>query len=216
MFTWTAVDIIQAVLFFFKYRMNLESQSDMIAGAVFFVALVALPFWSWASQHWDKRLAYIAGVVFLSVVHRVHHRSQSQLGSRARCWACRAGWDRRRSGPRAALVHHTRRHRMGRLATGQRHEGMFYSLVTLMHKVASSIAIPLALLMLDLTGYVSNAPAQSARRHPRHPGAHGADPGRPILRGILFAMFYPLDRNRHAQVRAQLALRKAEISPGDS
>ena len=41
--------------------------------------------------------------------------------------------------------------------TGKRHEGMFYSLVTLMGKIASSIAIPLTAVMLDVTGYIPNA-----------------------------------------------------------
>ncbi len=46
------------------------------------------------------------------------------------------------------------------LKTGERHEGMFYSLVTLMGKVANSIAVPLALAVLDLSGYIPNAVAQ--------------------------------------------------------
>ena len=39
------------------------------------------------------------------------------------------------------------------VATSQRYESMFYSLITLVHKVASSLAIHLALLVLDYTRY---------------------------------------------------------------
>ena len=41
----------------------------------------------------------------------------------------------------------------GEWQTGERHEGGFYSLVTLLRKVATSIAIPLTLWLLHFTGY---------------------------------------------------------------
>ena len=47
------------------------------------------------------------------------------------------------------------------LQSGARHEGMFYALVALFKKVASSISIPLTLLVLDWSGFVSNAPRQT-------------------------------------------------------
>ena len=46
--------------------------------------------------------------------------------------------------------------------TGERHEGVFYSLITLMKKMASSVAIPLTAVMLDVTNYVPNAAEQPA------------------------------------------------------
>jgi GPH family glycoside/pentoside/hexuronide:cation symporter len=48
----------------------------------------------------------------------------------------------------------------GELSTGKRYEGMFYSLISLSQKVASSFAIPLALLVLDATGYIPNSTQQ--------------------------------------------------------
>src|SRR5450759_5140328 len=69
LFTNTALSIIQSILLYFlKYRMNLEGQSDLIMGTVFIVALISLPFWVWASKHWDKRIAYVIGMVFYSIV----------------------------------------------------------------------------------------------------------------------------------------------------
>ena len=53
------------LLFFLKYRMNLEEQSDIVAGTVFIAALLTLPFWAWTSRRWDKSKAYIIGMVFL-------------------------------------------------------------------------------------------------------------------------------------------------------
>jgi GPH family glycoside/pentoside/hexuronide:cation symporter len=69
LFTWTAIEIIQnMLLLFLKYRMQLEAESDIVAGAVFITAIAVLPFWVWASQKTDKRRAYIYGMLFLSAV----------------------------------------------------------------------------------------------------------------------------------------------------
>jgi GPH family glycoside/pentoside/hexuronide:cation symporter len=208
--TWTAVDIVQAILLFFlKYRMGLEAQSDLIAGTVFVAALLALPFWVWTSHHWDKRLAYVGGVAFWAAVQLV-------------LVVIRPGWGMPVVLTLAALagIGVGAAHVLpwsiipdaiewDELATGQRHEGMFYSLVTLMQKAASSVAIPLALLVLDLTGYVANAPVQAPRTVLGIQVLMGPVPAVLLCSGILFALFYPLSRERHAQVRAELAARRA-------
>ena len=48
----------------------------------------------------------------------------------------------------------------GQRQTGQRNEGMLYSLVTLFRKMASSVSLPLVLLFLGWSGYQANAAAQ--------------------------------------------------------
>jgi GPH family glycoside/pentoside/hexuronide:cation symporter len=87
---------------------------------------------------------------------------------------------------------------------------MFYSLVTTFRKVAVSISIPLAMLMLEWTGYVANAETQP---HSAILGLQlliGPIPAVCLLAGIVLAIFYPLNRARHAELRAQLAARKAQ------
>jgi GPH family glycoside/pentoside/hexuronide:cation symporter len=95
------------------------------------------------------------------------------------------------------------------LATGARHEGMFYALVTLFRKVSVSIAIPLALLLLDSSGYVSNVADQPVTAINAIRLLMGPIPSIFLLGGIAFAIFYPLGRERHAEVRAEIAVRKA-------
>jgi GPH family glycoside/pentoside/hexuronide:cation symporter len=92
--------------------------------------------------------------------------------------------------------------------TGERHEGMFYSLVTLVQKVASSIAIPLALLLLDATGYVSNAARQPASALWGIRILAGPIPAVLLCTGILFAILYPLSRERYTKVRQELENRR--------
>ena len=57
--TWVSVDILQAILLYFiKYVVQREDQSDLIMATIFVTAMIVLPFWEWASRRWNKRLAY--------------------------------------------------------------------------------------------------------------------------------------------------------------
>ena len=210
LFTWTALEIVQGMLLFFlKYRMNLEEQSDIVAGTVFISALLTLPFWAWTSRRWDKRKAYIAGMVFLcGVIITLIVIDPSWGLAVVLGLAALAGggggavhvlpWSMI---PDAVEV--------DELETGQRHEGMFYSLVTLLRKIASSIALPLVLLTLDRSGYISNAAVQVPSAVRAIQTMTGPVPAVFLLIGVAFAMLYPLSRERHAEAREELARRRA-------
>jgi GPH family glycoside/pentoside/hexuronide:cation symporter len=94
------------------------------------------------------------------------------------------------------------------LTTGHRHEGIFYSLVSLFKKIASSIAIPLTLLVLQWSGYVSNAAVQKPSAILAIRVLMGPVPSVLLLGGIAFAVFYPLIRSSHTQTRAEIAARR--------
>jgi len=209
LFTWTAVEIIQGMLLFFlKYRMNLEDESDFVAATVFVVALLTLPFWAWASRHWDKRIAYIIGMVFLSAVMITLIVIDPSWG--LVLVFTLAGL----AGIGVAAVHVLPWAMIpdaiewDEVETGERHEGMFYSLVTLLRKVSSSISIPLMLLVLDWSGFVSNAPEQAPSAIAAIRAMMGPVPSVFLLAGIAFAIFYPLGRQQHASLRAELSARK--------
>jgi GPH family glycoside/pentoside/hexuronide:cation symporter len=214
LFTWVALDIVQTMLLFFlKYRMNLEKQSDLVAGTVFIAALFALPFWEIISRRFDKRVAYIAGMLFLIAVMitliivnpgwgLVVVLGLAILagigvgGMHVLPWSIMPDaieWDE--------------------LITGTRHEGVFYSLVSLFKKIASSIALPLTLLVLDWSGYISNAPVQTPSTVRAIQVMIGVVPSIFLILGILFAFFYPLSRDHHTQIRLELANRRAQESP---
>jgi glycoside/pentoside/hexuronide:cation symporter, GPH family len=209
--TWTAFDVLQTVLLYYlKYRMHMEGNGDLIFALLFVGALVSLPFWSWASSRWDKRRAYIGAMLYLVVVMVLIGFMDPSWGLAAMAtlsilaglgvgaiqlltWAMipdAVEWDE--------------------YQTGKRHEGMFYSLVTTFRKVAVSISIPLAMLMLEWTGYVANAETQP---HSAILGLQlliGPIPAVCLVGGIVLAIFYPLNRARHAELRAKLAERQAQ------
>jgi GPH family glycoside/pentoside/hexuronide:cation symporter len=99
--------------------------------------------------------------------------------------------------------------------TGQRHEGMFYSLVTLLRKIASSIAVPMIPLVLKLTHFRANDPVQPVQAIHGIQALMGPVPSFFLLMGILFAVFYPLGRERHAEIRAQIAARRLSQPASD-
>ncbi len=214
LFTWMALEIIQStLLFFLKYRMNLESESDLVTATIFVTALIMLPFWSWVSGRWDKRTAYIIGMIYFCLVMTgiifidpawglapfLVVAVLAGIGISAvqvLPWAMipdAVEWDE--------------------LSTGERHEGMFYSLVTLFRKIAVSVVVPLALLVLQATGYIANAPDQPETAINGIRMLMGPIPVALLVVGVGFAFFYPLNRQSFAKIRAELAERKAKNNP---
>jgi len=96
------------------------------------------------------------------------------------------------------------------MKTGERHEGMFYSLLTLIQQIASSIAIPLALLVLDATGYVANSNTQPASAVTGIRLVAGPIPAVLLCLGILFAALYPLGRERYTEIAQELETRRGK------
>jgi glycoside/pentoside/hexuronide:cation symporter, GPH family len=209
LFTWTAADVIQAfLLYFLKYRMNMEAQSDIILGTIFITALLVLPLWNWISLKTDKRKAYITGMIFLSAV-MLALIFMSPSASLAMVLVMSA-----LAGVGVSAIHVLTWSiipdavEADELATGHRHEGVFYSLVSLFKKIASSVAIPLTLLVLQWSGYVSNSPTQKPSAILAIRILIGPVPSVLLLGGILFAVFYPLSRTSHARMREQIAARR--------
>ncbi|MBM3151127.1 MAG: MFS transporter [Chloroflexi bacterium] len=211
LFTWTAISIIEpTLLYFLKYRMQLpDDTADLVAGTVFISALVVLPFWLWVSKKTDKRKSYIAGMLFLSAVICtlifispfmglpviIALAALAGIGVSAvhvLTWAMI---------PDAVEV--------DELASGHRHEGIFYALVTLFRKIAASVAVSLIPLVWKASGYVADAAQQNETAITAIRIMVGPVPSLFLLGGILFAVFYPLSREAHRETRDKIAARAA-------
>lgn len=210
LFTWMALEIIQStLLFFLKYRMNLESQSDLVTATIFITALIMLPFWSWVSSRWDKRTAYITGMIYFCAVMVAIIFIEPGWGMApflAMAVLAGIGISAVQVLPWAMIPDAVE---WDELNTGERHEGMFYSLVTLFRKIAVSVVVPLALLVLQATGYVSNAAVQPASAINGIRILMGPVPAVLLMVGIGFAFYYPLNRQNFAKIRSDLAARRA-------
>jgi GPH family glycoside/pentoside/hexuronide:cation symporter len=207
----TALDITQAtLLYFLKYHLHLEENYDLVFGLLFVAALLSFPLWNWMASRWDKKRAVIFGMIFLAVSITVMGFMRPEWGLsvllifsalvgiglgavQVLTWSMipdAVEWDE--------------------LQTGQRHEGMFYSLVQTLRKVGSSLSLPFVLLMLEWTGYVANAPTQPPTTILGIQSLVGPIPATFLLLGIFLAARYPLDRKRFAELRAELARRHAK------
>jgi GPH family glycoside/pentoside/hexuronide:cation symporter len=207
--TWICMDILQTVLLFFvKHVLRLESMSDLIMALIFVTAMFALPLWEYISRRYNKRLAYAFGIAFWAVVQILLitvSPSVPQAVIYLLCVMAGIGISAAHVLPWAILPDAVE---WDEYQTGERHEGMFYSLVTLMGKVASSVAIPLTALMLDLTHYVPNAPQQPASAILGIRLLVGPIPAVFLTIGIIFALKYPLDRVQFTNVVKELKERR--------
>jgi GPH family glycoside/pentoside/hexuronide:cation symporter len=210
--TWISVEILQAsLLFFIKYVVKREPQNDLIMATIFVVAIFALPVWDWVSRRWSKRRAYILGIAFWAVVQIVMitvNPGTSLSVLLVLCALAGVGVAAAHVLPWAILPDAIE---WDEYQTGKRHEGMFYSLTTLTKKIATSIALPLVLLLLDVTGYAPNVPQQTPGALLGIRVAIGPIPAVLLAIGIGFAFKYPLDRAQFAEVVKKLAARRAGV-----
>jgi GPH family glycoside/pentoside/hexuronide:cation symporter len=212
--TWISIDILQVMLLYFlKYVVRREAESDLFMAAIFVTAILVLPFWEWVSRRWNKRYAYAAGIAFWAVVQvgLIFLSPATALPVIfGMCTLAGIGVSAAHVLPWSILPDAIE---WDEWQTGERHEGMFYSLITLCQKIASSITIPLVLLMLQYTGYVPTAAQQPASALLGIRLAIGPIPAVLLGCGILFALLYPLSRDTHRKIVADLEARRRSQAP---
>ncbi len=207
--TWVAVSILETtLLFFIKYVVEREPQTDLIMATIFITAIFTLPLWEYISRRWNKQRAYIAGIGFWAVVQMVLitlNPSSPLFLLLGLSVLAGVGVGAAHVLPWSIIPDAME---WDELQTGERHEGMFYSLVTLLQKIASAIAIPLVLYLLEATNYIPNAEVQSASALLGIRIVVGPIPALLLCGGILFAWLYPLTREAHSQIQQQIQARR--------
>ncbi len=209
LFNGVTMSIIQVVLLYYvKYVVVREPQSDLIMGTIFVVAIIALPLWTWISRRLNKRWAYISGISFLAVVLLVLSSLTPNTGLvfiMVLCVLAGIGVSAMHVMPWAIIPDAIE---YGELQSGEREEGMFYSLITLAQKVASSIAVPLALLVLQVSGYVPNSSTQPPNAIFGIRMVAGPIPAFTLCMGILFTLLFPLGRENFREITRRLEERR--------
>ncbi|MHB9034813.1 MAG: MFS transporter, partial [Anaerolineae bacterium] len=214
LFTWSAVDTLSGVLLYYlRYYLHRETLSDVLFGALFVTALVFLPFWTYISRRFNKRLAYIAGIAFWVIVQIilviVPANVSTTLIIALGCFAG-IGVSAAHVLPWSIIPDAVE---WDELQTGQRHEGMFYSLVMLAQKASSGIALFIVGIVLQFSGYVANQAEQSASALRAIKAVTGLGPALLLTAGIIFTAFYPINREGHLKIRAEIEARRA-ANPG--
>lgn len=208
--TWISVDILQSILaFYVKYVIEREAQNTIIMGSIFVVAIFALPIWNWVSKRWSKRYAYMFGIAFWAVVQLVLMNltpDTSLVVILTLCALAGVGVAAAHVLPWAILPDAIEWYEY---QTGERHEGMFYSVTTLARKITSAISIPLIGPILEITGYQANAPHQNQQAIQGIKMIIGPIPAVLLVIGIIVAYKYPLDRDEFLSIVEKLKQRRA-------
>jgi Na+/melibiose symporter-like transporter len=92
------------------------------------------------------------------------------------------------------------------LATGERREGLFYGVFMFLRKLGGTLAVAAALWLLGATGFTKGQ-AQTEQAILTIRLLSSVVPAAFLAVSIAFAWRYPLTRQRHAQIRAQLDAR---------
>jgi GPH family glycoside/pentoside/hexuronide:cation symporter len=207
--TWMTIVVLETnLLIYIKYIIQREGQSTIIMASIFVTAILALPIWNWAAKHWNKRLAYIIGVAFWAVVMMVLILVTPETPFWliiALCVMAGIGVSAAQVLPWSIIPDAIE---WDEWKTFERHEGMFYSLITLLGKVANSIAVPLSLMVLELTGYQSGGGVQPDSALLGIRLVIGPLPAILLTGGIVFALFYPLSREQHHKIVEELRVRR--------
>jgi Na+/melibiose symporter-like transporter len=141
--TWMTIVVLETnLLIYIKYILQRQEQSSLIMATIFVTAIFALPIWNWAAKHWNKRLAYIIGVSFWAVVMIVLilvTPTTPLWVILILCVMAGIGVSAAQVLPWAIIPDAIE---WDEWMTFERHEGMFYSLITLLGKIGNSIAGP--------------------------------------------------------------------------
>ncbi|MBG0771937.1 MAG: MFS transporter, partial [Anaerolineaceae bacterium] len=207
--TWMTIVVLETnLLIYIKYIIQRPEQSSLIMASIFVTAIFALPIWNWAAKHWNKRLAYIIGVSFWAVVMIVLIMVNPQTPFwviMVLCVMAGIGVSAAQVLPWAIIPDAIE---WDEWMTFERHEGMFYSLITLLGKIGNSIAGPASLLVLQATGYQAGAITQPDSALLGIRLVIGPIPAILLVGGIVFALFYPLTREEHHKIVEELRIRR--------
>ena len=211
LFTWIVIILLETnFMFYVKYVVKRGDQSSIVMGVFFISAILALPFWNWISKKGNKRKAYIIGVSFWAVTMcsliLVTPVTPFWI-LLIMCVLAGIGLSAAQVLPWAIIPDAIE---WDEYQTGERHEGIFYSLITLLGKVANSVAVPLSLLLLEFTGYIPNAVEQPKSALLGLKIVIGPISAVLLAAGIIFAIFYPLSREKYAHVVSELEKRREE------
>jgi GPH family glycoside/pentoside/hexuronide:cation symporter len=208
--TWISVDILQtSLLFYVKFVVQRESQNDIIMATIFVIAMFALPIWNWVSKRWSKRHAYMVGIAFWAVVQLalITMTPATPLSIiLILCSMAGIGVSAAHVLPWAILPDAIEWYEY---QTGERHEGMFYSVTTLARKVTSAVSITFIGPILELTGYQPNVAQQSEQALRGIKLIIGPIPAVLLAIGIFIAYKYPLGRKEFLKIVEELKRRRA-------
>lgn len=213
LFSWLAVQFTSSILV--PYLTFWLGKPDLIPGMLLAVqgsAFVCLFFWNIVSRKIGKKAVYIIGMIFWIGVQSVLFFVQPDQSSLAMFLGVLAG-----VGVATAYIVPWSMMpdviEYDELRTGQRREGIFYGLMVLLQKFGLAAGQFLIGLVLQMAGFI----ASEGQTPVQQPDSAlfairlliGPVPTVILILGIVLTAFYPITKQKHAEMMAELARRRA-------
>jgi GPH family glycoside/pentoside/hexuronide:cation symporter len=213
--SWLSIQFVQTnLLLYVKYWMGAESSFGTIVLAVQVSAFLFLLLWTQVSKRIGKKNTYYIGMAFWVLVEIALFFVQPGQITLLFVLAILAG-----AGvsigyliPWSMLPDVVE---LDELQTGQRREGIFYGFFVFLQKLGISLGLAISNFILEATGYVNQTPGGPVPAQPA--GVLMAlrsfvslAPALVLLISFWVVYQYPISRESHAKMRAELELRKSE------
>lgn len=211
--SWLAVQLTASILVYYvvSWMRLSEEQSGTVALAVQGTALLMLFFWQFLCQRWDKKVIYVLGMlVWLGAQTGLWLLQPGQI-SAMYLLAILAGF----GVSVAYLIPWSMIPDVvdwDELQTGQRREGVFYAFMVLLQKIGLALGLFLVGITLEAAGFIPRVPGAAIPIQPDSAlwairFAVAPLPAVFLILGIVLAAYYPITRERHAEIRTALSRR---------
>lgn len=217
--SWSAVQLLQNNLYLYdKYVLRRESSFTWILLLIQLVAAASLFFWSLVSRKIGKRITFIVGLSFWCVCSV----GQFWMTDKSPLWTVYLTATISAFGASVTfLIPWSMIPDIidaDEVATGQRREGVFYSLFVLFQKIGLAIALSSSSYALAGAGYISPAEAQPDADPLYQPKGvlltlkliNGPIPAALVALAMVASFFYPLGRAKVAENSEILKKRRAD------
>ena len=213
--SWLCIQFVQAnLLLYVRYWVGAEDQFAFLILAVQISAFLFLLFWAWLSGRIGKKNIYYVGMTFWVVVEIALFFVQPGQVTLLFVLAFLAG-----GGvsigylvPWSMLPDVIE---LDELETGQRREGIYYGFFVFLQKLGISLGLAVSNFALEATGYINQEVGGPLPVQPD--GVKLAlrvfvslVPAVILLLSFPVVKRFPIDRARHAEIKAELERRKAE------
>jgi glycoside/pentoside/hexuronide:cation symporter, GPH family len=212
--SWLSLQVTAAIIPYFVVNwMGLKAdKSPLVMLAVQGTAFAMLPLWGMVSKKLGKKVAYFMGSSLWIVAQGGLFLLQpgQEMAMYGLAILAGAGVSTAYLIPWSMLPDVIE---LDELQTGQRREGIFYSLMVFLQKVCLGFAVALVLQSLEWTGYQPPIAGVVQEQLPAvltaMRWAIGPLPTLCLLAGLVLAYFYPITKERHQQTLLALAERRS-------
>ena len=210
--SWLTFQFIQNnLLLYVTYWVGAADMFPFLVLTVQVSAIIFLLVWTWVSQKAGKTRVYFWGMsFFVAVLAGIYFLQPGQVGLLFVLGAL--------AGVGVAIVYLVPWSmlpdviELDELETGQRREGVFYGFFVFLQKLGLSLGVWVSGLILDYAGYIRDAPGQATPVQPPDVLQAlrvlvGPIPAVVLLLSFIVVAAYPITREKHAEIRARLAVR---------